>query len=376
YTAILRAGSGRLPRGTRRWLLAGAGLALLHLAATPFAHPTLVVPGAIMLWLLVFPAIVVALPHWEGFTPPQRRLGSMVAVMVFALACVKGAATLLPWLPAVVSGDGMLRLIFAVAAGGLMALLLMQVAELFRSNRAALEATAAAARKEAELNEALYTSERDYAEAMRKASGLRRRLEVTAHDIRQPLSALRHFLGRSAGAEEERQAMEEALDYLEGLAGPAPDVEAPAEPDAEPYRVDVVLSAVKQMLREEADTRAIDLSITAPPEATTITPALTLMRIVSNLAVNAIKHSGGSYVRLGATVAEGRTTVSVRNDGAVLSRPAFERYLGSGVKGAASEGDGLGLSIVADLSRAAGLDLSLDTSNPAETAIVVGLTPA
>ena len=135
--------------------------------------------------------------------------------------------------------------------------------------------------------------------------------------------------------------MEEALDYLEGLARPAPDAGTPAEPDAEPYRVDVVLSAVKQMLREEADTRAIDLSITAPPEATTITPALTLMRIVSNLAVNAIKHSGGSYVRLGATVAEGRTTVSVRNDGAVLSRPAFERYLGSGVKGAASEGYGL-----------------------------------
>ncbi|MEL6680180.1 MAG: HAMP domain-containing sensor histidine kinase, partial [Pseudomonadota bacterium] len=295
------------------------------------------------------------------------RLGLAIALGVFALIALHMASGVVPSLPPLLSTDGVLRLAYALAAGGLMVLLLMQVAELFRANQRALVAQAEAARKEAELNAALFASERQYAEAVRKASGFQRRLEITAHDIRQPLAALRGFLDRTGRGAPDHGAMLDALGYLEGIATGTP--REPERLDEAPYKADVVLKAVQQMLQKEAQDRRMTVTVDADPDAMTETPALALMRIVSNLAVNALKHSGGSYVRLEATAQH----ITIRNDGAVLTAEAFESYLASGVKGAASDGDGLGLSIVADLVKEAGLTLSLDTSNPTETAIVVGL---
>ncbi len=376
YLATLRAGRDSLGLRARTAIRAALAASLLHLAAVPFAHPVLVVPGGLVLWLGTFAAIAWSLPGWSEFSPLQRRTGLWVAVAVLAAGSVLQLAAAAGATPAWAGPETMLRLCYLAAGGGLMALLLMQVARLHHAHQAAMAAQIEASRKEAELSTALLQSERSYAEAMRRAARARQDLAAASHDLQQPLAALRLLL-RQRAEDRTEEAVAEAMGYLDRLAGAfaAGGGTGTAADPAEAYDLGMVLRAAADMFRDEAEQRGIALDVSGAGILTRV-PALAVMRIVSNLTVNAIRHSGGSRVSLMLAATPEEASVSVANDGAHMAPEAFARYLERGEKGPASEGGGLGLAIIAELCAENGLELSLDPSHGSGTRLTVTLPRA
>lgn len=370
YLTTVQAGRGSLGPVAIRVLWGAVALCALHLIAVPFAHPALTVPGGMILWIGSFAAILVTLSRWARFTRAQRRIGQGVAGGMLAVGILSLVGALRADAPLWMTSDMVLRLSYLWAGGGLMALLLMQVSGLYRAHQDGLQAQITAARTEADLNAALLSSERSYSEAMRRAAAAGQRLATASHDIQQPLTALRLLL-RQPVSEDTTEAMADALGYLDHLAGafssgddPAPD--APAET----YDLSMILNAVADMFRDEAAAQGIDLRVIAEPVETTV-PTLSMMRILSNLTVNAIRHSGGQVVTLSLCAGSDGAQISVTNDGATLTAEAFARYQTRGVKGPESDGDGLGLAIISDLCAQNGLTLSLDGTLHSGTRLVV-----
>ncbi|WP_108262506.1 sensor histidine kinase [Mangrovicoccus ximenensis] len=166
------------------------------------------------------------------------------------------------------------------------------------------------------------------------------------------------------------------MGYLDRLADAFARRGSTAEaPAAEAYDLGMVLRASADMFRDEAAARGIALDVSGA-EVLTRVPALAVMRIVSNLTVNAIRHSGGSRVELMLEARAESAEVSVENDGARLTAEAFSRYLLHGEKGAMSEGDGLGLAIISELCATHGLELSLDAARSTGTRLTVTLPRA
>lgn len=371
YLCTLQAGRGTMSLRLRfviRLALVATGL---HLAATPFAHPTLVTPGSLALWTGAFAAIAVSLPGWAQFTALQRRIGQGVSGAMILASLTMMTAALSGGAPVWSTSDIVLRLAYLFASGGLMTLLLMQVSGLYRAHQAALAAQLDASRKEAELNSALLQSERGYTDAMRRAAQAQQRLATASHDIQQPVTALRLLLQRDRGDQPEA-AIAEALRYLENMAGAYTGGAHPQEDRAEVYDVGLVVRAAADMFRDEAASHGIDLNVDGAQVLTDI-PTVALMRIVSNLTVNAIRHSGGQEVSLVLSATDEVASVTVTNDGAHLSAAEFARYQTHGEKGPGSDGDGLGLAIIVDLCRSHGLSLTLDEGYTSGTRLTVGL---
>ncbi len=376
YAITLRVGRDTQGPRLRRAIQVALAASLLHLAATPFAHPTWVVPSGIALWVGTFAAIAASLPGWTEFAPGQRRIGRLVAALMLLASLAMVPAALSGGAPVWTDGDLALRLSYSLASAGLMALLLMQVSRLYQAHQAALQTQLAAARREAELNDALLQSERSYSEAMRRAAQARQDLAAASHDIQQPLSALRLLLRQDPDARP-AGALKDALGYLDRLAGAigaAPD-EAEAADAREAYDLGMVVQAAGAMFRDEAAERGIALNVTGA-EVLADVPTLTVMRVVSNLTVNAIRHSQGTAVTLSLTATEAEAEVAVTNDGIALSPAAFAGFLARGSKGEASEGDGLGLAIIAELCRANGMRLALDESFRGGTRLTVAIPRA
>lgn len=370
YLSTLQAGRGSLGPVAIRVLWGAVVLCALHLSAVPFAHPALTVPGGMILWIGSFAAILVTLIRWTRFTRAQRRIGQGVAGGMLVVGILWLAGALRGDAPGWMTSDMVLRLAYLWAGGGLMALLLMQVSGLYRAHQDGLQAQIAAARTEADLNAALLASERSYSEALRRAATAGQRLATASHDIQQPLTALRLLL-RQPASDNTTEAMADALGYLDHLAGAFSNGDDPgSDTPAETYDLSMILNAVADMFRDEAAAAGIDLRVTAEPAETTV-PTLSMMRILSNLTVNAIRHSGGRVVTLSLCAGSDGAQISVTNDGATLTAAEFVRYQTRGVKGSGSDGDGLGLAIISDLCAQNGLTLSLDDTLHSGTRLIV-----
>ena len=238
----------------------------------------------------------------------------------------------------------------------------------------------AVTREKLELANALQESRSRYDVARGAAETMRARLLSTSHDLQQPMIALRQNLERVAKRDSEAAAkLESALDYLEAVTasglGEEPALDDPLageKPDegAETFPAAVVLENCAAMFRGEAERAGVQLKLISS-DATVHTDPVALMRAISNLVSNALKHAHASRVLIGAQQRSDHVDIRVIDDGRGMSRDELETAREAWVKGEDSEGHGLGLALVQEFSRQPCHDLTIRSTPGNGTAFTV-----
>jgi signal transduction histidine kinase len=212
-----------------------------------------------------------------------------------------------------------------------------------------------------------------------------RLIAETAHDLRQPILALKAALmGGSGQADGTPQAAarlataEQSVRYLEKLvestleAALADDSVADCAADAQPVgqeaqergaraerlEAGALILALAAAHGEEARARGVLLRA-VPSRARVRVDPLAAMRILDNLLGNAIRHGAGKVV-IGARRSGGEIVIEIHDNGPGLGEGPVERLFRQRTRGAnaarlAPDGKGLGLGIVSDLAAAHGL---------------------
>ncbi|WP_238367593.1 sensor histidine kinase [Mesobacterium pallidum] len=189
-------------------------------------------------------------------------------------------------------------------------------------------------------------------------------LADTAHDLRQPLHALRlnvrRMMNREGRGAVDATEVEETFAYLEGLVATgletveradASGASRPAE-DA-PTDVGEVLGSVAEMFAPDAEAKGLTLRHVATG-ATTRVPPLAMMRMVTNLVSNAVKYTETGGVLLGVRRHGGTTRIEVHDTGPGLGAGGLAAALPRHARHSDIEGSGLGLDIVRQLAEAHG----------------------
>lgn len=240
--------------------------------------------------------------------------------------------------------------------------------QLRRSREQAMAESLAAARRSLALGERLALLEGRYEIAVEQAKRREESVKDAAHDLRQPMHALRLSLRRrlAGGASGEADAanIETALGYMERLVAdrlaerPAP---APAAPAAAEPGLHEVLRNVAEMFGPEAEAKGLGLRLRlGAPDAPVA--AYPLMRALANLVSNAIKYTREGRILLSLRRAGDGLRVEVHDTGPGLAGAAFAEALARGARLArdrdAAEGGGAGLAIVTEIAAAEGWRLS------------------
>ena len=126
----------------------------------------------------------------------------------------------------------------------------------------------------------------------------------------------------------------------------------------------LVLETVHRMFESEA--RANDIELRVQPSSLSITPEATIvMRIVSNLVANAIKHAGQGKIVLGVRrrhSGESKTiSIVVADNGAGISPEMMETIMQAYHKGPESGGEGLGFAICKQPAEQHGMRLDISS---------------
>lgn len=269
-----------------------------------------------------------------------------------------------------------MRLVLVGDAAMMGLAVLDSVAQIRRTQQEALEHSLQEAQRNLDLTRRLSDLERNYALVTTLAKANQRRLADTAHDLRQPLNALRLNLRRltetPAKPREMRplvQEFEESIRYLENLVTSelslrGADAERALQQQAAGpacYGVDDVLVPVVQMLAPTAAAKGLRLRHVRS-SAQTVLPQIALMRIASNLLDNAIKYTPQGSVLIGLRHSGGGLRLEVHDTGPGIAPDAFEQARARAVRLVGpeeAEGTGLGLAIVDDLVARHGLTISL-----------------
>ena len=247
------------------------------------------------------------------------------------------------------------------------------------------------AMEQVRINKELLEAEKRYSAAREVARLQNMRLATASHDIRQPISSLRTSIAVLAKNKppEVQEQLKAAFEYLDQLAasymeearqGKDPDIAIAAhdanpvhddvgrapEPNAsEPVSVDLITNTLQRMFSDEAKDKALGFNVKSVDRIVEVQP-LALMRILSNLISNAIKHTSSGTVSLIARDAGAQVAFEVANDahGDFEKRdPDGKRLFDTWQKGEGSSGFGLGLAIVGQQAETAGLSLH-HTSSP------------
>ncbi len=221
-----------------------------------------------------------------------------------------------------------------------------------------LTAEVAATQAKLELEEALRHSREKYDAAKSKAEHMRNRLASTSHDLQQPLLALRGRLRQLQGSDSPQDKdVTAALDYLEtvterGLQDTSPDNPLAGEkPDegAETFRISIALDNCAAMFRNEAQGAGVQLSVEHGDELVTTDP-VDLMRALSNLISNALKHGQASSVSVSTQGAGEQLAITITDNGVGMSPKALDQTMQPYAKGSDSAGHGLGLALVREFA--------------------------
>lgn len=194
---------------------------------------------------------------------------------------------------------------------------------------------------------------------------------AVAHEMQTPLAAVRgaaRTLARDDRLDEVSrrkllQVIEDAAAQLALLAEEltlAGRLEAGRLPiGLEPCEVGPLLDAVVSAARSGRPGAEIETSLPREPPRVLADPAW-LRRSLAELVENALKHGGGSPVRIDVTVAEGRVRIAVGDEGPGIPADQAERIFEPYVRlGERVSGSGLGLAIARDLVRAMGGELTV-----------------
>ena len=367
------------------WAMGAAAFAI------PGTHWTRQFKGPIVLLAIVCAAIAV-LVEWH--VPTYRRLVfdisnilamAVQAVPLVTLAVVEGRRV--RWLIGIgVALPLLWTFIYLLGLAGIIALdvdrfvlnritlglvivygavaLAYRVSAIRTDREQALAASLEAAEKEAEFNRQLLSAERKYAELRDLERMQRLRLSEASHDIKQPISSLRTTIDsllRDQSPEVQAQ-LRQAFDYLEQLAssyGAEERLPAGAGSDTEAVPVPLLYSTVDRMFRTEAEAKGLAFVVEAEDLSVQVEP-LVLMRILSNLVSNALRHTDEGMVRLGARRQGDTVVLGVFNSGVPIDEADRASIFDRGAKSPDSDGLGLGLAIVRDLAGKAGFTVNLE----------------
>ncbi|XWN33469.1 MAG: 7TM-DISM domain-containing protein [Devosia sp.] len=359
-----------------RALGAMAWLSLSPLFLTPFVAVVWLIPAGSILLVLALGGIVFATGTWAA-SLPYRQAVTVIASGVIAAAIA--GATLFTFAGSTdfsAHTHDLVKALYVFIAATMMG---AYATHIWRLNDAFAKGAARElelARQEAERAGELLEAERRFARARDLAQRNMERLASASHDLKQPLASLRLSLdaiGARSGAGG-RQSIVRAFDYLERLIEDnLEEGRRDADGDAlindcgddratgdGPDRVDfaLILEATRQMFEEEAVSKGLSFRVVESSLVATA-PLLPMMRIVTNLASNAIKHTRRGGVLIGYRRTPTTVFVDIIDQGPGMSADAIAHYRKRGVKGEASAGDGLGLAIYFELTETHAIPLDV-----------------
>ncbi len=197
-----------------------------------------------------------------------------------------------------------------------------------------------------------------------------------AHDMRTPLTRLRHKLEAGLSAPQERgQALESALADLDSILDTFAGLLRIAQIEGGARRAAFRtsdLSAIGLTVVEAFAPSAEDAQQTLRLEADATAPVVgdpeLLTQMLANLVENALRHAGpGADIRVVATLGETAATLSVIDNGpgvpALERERLFDRFYRL-ERSRSTPGSGLGLALVAAVAKLHGAEVRLIAADP------------
>ncbi len=258
-----------------------------------------------------------------------------------------------------------------------MSMITVQLMGLHKDQQETLQRELVLAQENAQMNQALLTAEQNYSRARHMAIKHKQQLASASHDLRQPIVSLRSGIDAIAAKQspEVRQQLQNAFNYLEQLCNqhlqqtrPEPEEIAASAGDdittkSDAYPATLILATVQRMFAKEAVERGIELRKVDCSVTLTVDP-LIVMRIVSNLVANAVKHHPGgerARVLLGCRRQPGGLDILICDNGSGMSAEEIALLQQPYQKGADSAGEGLGLAIIQQLAAENHIELRIDS---------------
>ena len=237
-------------------------------------------------------------------------------------------------------------------------------------------------------------AQRRLVEEMRKVEAFRRDfISDVSHEIKTPLTGIigsvdllvatdlpeaarRKLLGMVKAESERLNALAQGILSLARLErGDAAEIVSRA-----PVDLAALLAEVAEQLRTQAAAKGMSIEVEAPGEFLFDCDAQMVSSAVSNLVVNAIRHSGSPVVRLSLAALDGGEGVRIAVEDHGVGVPAdqrariFERFHRvDEARSAETGGAGLGLAIVRRIARLHGGDVTLEAVEPSGCRFVVEL---
>lgn len=337
----------------------------------------LVLPQALLIHienLLSIPAFLlqpVAFTTWLHLGRRSYVSGVAIAIMSLVVVSLSLLAFIEVSLPEILL-QHVHHFAYVVVGVMVMVIITVQLMGLHKDQQLALKRELVLAQKNADMNAELLEAEKNYAAARQFASQHKQQLASVSHDLRQPIVSLRSSVDAIATQQpsDVRQQLQQAFQYLEELCNQhlhtsSADVDRSESVDdtshTEAYPVSLIFDTVQRMFSEEAAARRVELR---KVDCSVIlhTEPLVLMRIVSNLVANAIKHHPGgkrARVLLGARRSAAGVKIQVCDNGNGMTPEEIKNLQRPYQKGAESDGEGLGLHIIQQLAEENGFDIQI-----------------
>lgn len=332
--------------------------------------------------VLMIAGMLVATRTWRTHDSRRRLVPALTAAMALVASAVIIFLYLVSDGRAWIEQGAILRIFFVIVAFPTMLAVLLELNDMRKDRDKALVNAVEAARKDARTSADLLEMEKQYARARAVADARTRQLSTASHDIRQPIASMRAELD-ALRSDETRAPMvdrlDRALDHLNDLTSDLStagtrSLEAGlhGEVEAETLGVSVLLETLDKLFAAEARNKGIELK-TVQSSAKVTVPPLILIRIVSNLIINAIMHSDAHKILLGVRQRDGRIRIDVIDNGKGFEDGFADWAFEHGEKGAQSTGTGQGLSIVKELADKYGIDLQVWTEPGIGTRVSISL---
>lgn len=309
---------------------------------------------------------------------PGAILFLIATIMLFA-NCFFG---LLSWpplhlVPAQVNVD-VTHLGFSLDAFLFAGALVSQALALRRDRDMAHVAQVTALQEKAKISTRLNEVSADYDRAAALAETRRKALAEASHDLKQPLLSLQ----MSLRDREDVDAVSKGISYLQSVVDKSLRDARPGDTTSlQTTRVDrtvglgAVFGNVVTMFGDESADKGILLKAIASSTVIKAEP-VTLMRLLTNLVANAIKHTDGGRVIIGARRRGETVAVQIWDTGHGISSDQLKTIFEPYVSGAQSSGEGIGLSVVKELAEANGWAVRIDSRLGRGTMVEVsGLRP-
>lgn len=254
-----------------------------------------------------------------------------------------------------------------------------------RQREKATQENLASAQQNLELNKRLFDLEEQYDLVEEMAITRDENLKNTIHDLRQPLHALRMNIQTSASSPnrspQESEQIGEMFTYLENLlttqletAATSSAMASPAKTDEEPMKAQKILKSVHEMFLPDAREKGLEFKF-IPSRRDASVDALVLIRILSNLVSNAIKYTPSGKILLGSRRLPNHLRIELHDTGIGMSAQDFEAAKGRNVRLdegiSQADGQGLGLSIAAQLAAQNGYDFRFAEGRKTGTSLIL-----